>query len=383
MRLMGQDAQAFARAYKLALAAMVAVMAAALAAALGTGSAGAAPRVIVLGAATPATPSCPTNCQAVGQDHRFPDLDHRSGEPVPRPPPGAPRRLVDQDRGAEHEAESEQRQPERLRLLQQDLRWHAQGEGLRAQADHEEDQGRQADLQAQVPVAGRGPLLIPGADHHLHPRHAPAREAEQRRGADRPDLGSGVRHQPERQHQMGGEPQEGQVQRDRSTSWPVRRRTPSARSAPTAASTTPPGCSTRRPSSPTRTRSRRRRRRRRSSRPTRRPRGFCLHCFSNCSSGLPLGGGTSLVGGVGGLRVVGLPPLVVTVVSGAVVAAGAVDVVRPGRGHGRDGDRGGGRLAGAVAAASRGDQPDGESQRDDGNVGTAHDPSRAGWRSPQ
>ena len=48
----------------------------------------------------------------------------------------------------------------------------------------------QADLQAQVPVAGRGPRGLPRADHHLHPRHAAAGQAQQRRGADRPDLGA-------------------------------------------------------------------------------------------------------------------------------------------------------------------------------------------------
>src|SRR3954447_21720742 len=71
MKLMGQHPHAFARLHRLAIAAAVAVFAAMLAAALGTGSADAAPKVVVLGAAAPATPSCPTNCQAVGKTTGF------------------------------------------------------------------------------------------------------------------------------------------------------------------------------------------------------------------------------------------------------------------------------------------------------------------------
>jgi hypothetical protein len=71
MKLMGQDAHVFARLHRLAIAAAVAAVAALLAALIGTGSAGAAPRVLVLGAAAPAVPSCPTNCQAVGKTTGF------------------------------------------------------------------------------------------------------------------------------------------------------------------------------------------------------------------------------------------------------------------------------------------------------------------------
>src|SRR3954447_19719870 len=71
MKLMGQHPHAFARLHRLAIAAAVAVFAAMLAAALGTGSADAAPKVVVLGAAAPATPSCPTNCQAIGKTTGF------------------------------------------------------------------------------------------------------------------------------------------------------------------------------------------------------------------------------------------------------------------------------------------------------------------------
>jgi hypothetical protein len=71
MKLMGPHAHAFARLHKLAIATALAVFAAALAAVIGTGNAGAAPRIIVLGAATPAVPSCPTSCQAVGKTTGF------------------------------------------------------------------------------------------------------------------------------------------------------------------------------------------------------------------------------------------------------------------------------------------------------------------------
>jgi hypothetical protein len=71
MKLMGPAAHVYARLHKLGIITAVAVFAAALALALGTGDAGAAPRIVVLGAATPAVPSCPTNCQAVGKTTGF------------------------------------------------------------------------------------------------------------------------------------------------------------------------------------------------------------------------------------------------------------------------------------------------------------------------
>jgi hypothetical protein len=71
MKLMSQQAHAFARLQRLAIAFAVAVFAAALAAVLATGQASGAARVVVLGAATPATPSCPTTCQAVGKTTGF------------------------------------------------------------------------------------------------------------------------------------------------------------------------------------------------------------------------------------------------------------------------------------------------------------------------
>ncbi len=71
MKLMGPHAHAFARLQRLVIALAVAVFAVVLAAALATGRADAAARVIVLGAAAPASPSCPTNCQAVGKTTGF------------------------------------------------------------------------------------------------------------------------------------------------------------------------------------------------------------------------------------------------------------------------------------------------------------------------
>jgi hypothetical protein len=71
MKFMGPDAHLLARLHKLGVATAIAVFAAVLAVAIGTGDAGAAPRIVVLGAATPAVPSCPTTCQAVGKTTGF------------------------------------------------------------------------------------------------------------------------------------------------------------------------------------------------------------------------------------------------------------------------------------------------------------------------
>jgi hypothetical protein len=71
MKLMSQQAHVFARLQRLAVVLAVAVFAAVLAAVLATGQASGAARVVVLGAAAPATPSCPTTCQAVGKTTGF------------------------------------------------------------------------------------------------------------------------------------------------------------------------------------------------------------------------------------------------------------------------------------------------------------------------
>lgn len=71
MKPMGSHAHACARLHRLAIALAVAVFSGVLTAAIVTGNASAAPRVVVLGAAAPATPSCPTTCQAVGKTTGF------------------------------------------------------------------------------------------------------------------------------------------------------------------------------------------------------------------------------------------------------------------------------------------------------------------------
>jgi hypothetical protein len=71
MKFMSPEAHAFARLHKLTVAIAVAVFAAVLAVALATGAAFGAARVVVLGAAAPATPSCPATCQAVGKTTGF------------------------------------------------------------------------------------------------------------------------------------------------------------------------------------------------------------------------------------------------------------------------------------------------------------------------
>jgi hypothetical protein len=71
MKLMGHEAHPLARLQRLAVATALAVFAAVFAVVIGGGIADAASKVTVLGAATPATPSCPTNCQAVGKTTGF------------------------------------------------------------------------------------------------------------------------------------------------------------------------------------------------------------------------------------------------------------------------------------------------------------------------
>jgi hypothetical protein len=68
---MSQEAHALARPHRLAFPLAVAVLAAVIAAVLAAGNAGAAARVVVLGAAAPAQPSCPTTCQAIGKTTGF------------------------------------------------------------------------------------------------------------------------------------------------------------------------------------------------------------------------------------------------------------------------------------------------------------------------
>lgn len=68
---MGRAVHAYARLHRFGVILASVVFAATLAIAIGTGTAGAAPQIAVLGAATPATPACPTSCQAVARTTGF------------------------------------------------------------------------------------------------------------------------------------------------------------------------------------------------------------------------------------------------------------------------------------------------------------------------
>ena len=67
MGFMGREVHASARLHRLSVRVAVIAFAATLAVALGTGRAGAASKVVVLGAAAPAVPACPEACQAIGK----------------------------------------------------------------------------------------------------------------------------------------------------------------------------------------------------------------------------------------------------------------------------------------------------------------------------
>jgi hypothetical protein len=71
MPLMGREVHLFARLHRLSVLVAVAIFAAVLAIALGTDRATAATQMIVLGAAAPAQPSCPSECQAIGKTTGF------------------------------------------------------------------------------------------------------------------------------------------------------------------------------------------------------------------------------------------------------------------------------------------------------------------------
>ncbi len=71
MGLMGQDGHLSARLHRLGVVFAAVVFAVVVAIALGTGTAKAAPQVAVLGAAAPAAPACPTNCQALARTTGF------------------------------------------------------------------------------------------------------------------------------------------------------------------------------------------------------------------------------------------------------------------------------------------------------------------------
>jgi hypothetical protein len=87
MTRMGQDALASARPRLVALVAAGALVAA-VAFAAATGQAGAAPKTAVLGAAAPANPSCPDNCQAIGKTTGFQTTIGDTKSPFSAPFPG-------------------------------------------------------------------------------------------------------------------------------------------------------------------------------------------------------------------------------------------------------------------------------------------------------
>ena len=88
MAFMGRDAHLLARLHRLGVLLAAVVFATVLAVAIGTGSAGAAAKTIVLGAAAPATPSCPENCQAIGKTTGFQTAIGKTQTPFEAPVSG-------------------------------------------------------------------------------------------------------------------------------------------------------------------------------------------------------------------------------------------------------------------------------------------------------
>jgi hypothetical protein len=87
MKLMG-DVHIPARLHKLSVRAAVFAFAATLGIALATGTAAAAPKMTVLGAAAPAAPACPNGCQAVGKTTGYQTRIGQDKNPFVVPYPG-------------------------------------------------------------------------------------------------------------------------------------------------------------------------------------------------------------------------------------------------------------------------------------------------------
>jgi len=87
MKLMG-DVRLPPRLHKLSIRASVVAFTATLGIALATGTAAAAPKMTVLGAAAPATPACPNGCQAIGKMTGFQTQIGRDKSPFTVPYPG-------------------------------------------------------------------------------------------------------------------------------------------------------------------------------------------------------------------------------------------------------------------------------------------------------
>lgn len=88
MHSMDRHVHLFARLHRLGLGLATAVFAVVLAVAITTGTAAAAPKTIVLGAAAPATPSCPDQCQAIGKTTGFQTSIGRTQNPFVSPVTG-------------------------------------------------------------------------------------------------------------------------------------------------------------------------------------------------------------------------------------------------------------------------------------------------------
>ncbi|MGH2955853.1 MAG: hypothetical protein ACRDL6_02525 [Solirubrobacterales bacterium] len=82
------DVRVPARPHKLSLRIAVVAFAATLGLALTTGTAAAAPKMTVLGAAAPATPACPNGCQAVGKMTGYQTRIGKDKNPFVVPYPG-------------------------------------------------------------------------------------------------------------------------------------------------------------------------------------------------------------------------------------------------------------------------------------------------------
>ena len=87
MPSMASSRPLLARLHRIGVIGAALVFAATLAIALG-GSAGAAPKIAVLGSAAPAAPSCPANCQAVGKTTGFQTSIGKIKSPFTVPYPG-------------------------------------------------------------------------------------------------------------------------------------------------------------------------------------------------------------------------------------------------------------------------------------------------------
>ncbi len=257
MKLMGLDAHVLARLHRLSIAAAIAVFGAVLAIALGTGDAGAAPRVVVLGAATPAAPSCPTNCQAVGKTTGFQTSIIGSKSPFTVPfrgrvvawsiKTGAPSTKPNPNNNNQSDYDFFSKtfggSPKaRIAVLKPIMKSIKAGKPI-------------YKLKSQSPVEDLSRL--PRPDHHLHPRHAAAGQAEQVVALTVPTWAPAFAINQSANTRWQASRKKGKCNEHGRHPGRCRPGRPRHRALPTAAPTTPPACSTRRPSWPIRTKPRR------------------------------------------------------------------------------------------------------------------------------